>query len=254
LDRDRAQRAKQGFTLVEVLAAFAIASVIVMATAALLHNVAFSFDRGTNRVSGGERLVLASERLVADIGAARFVLQTPSAGGVVAFQGEPAKITFIGSAMIDPGGRREVGTLAALDVISVTIEAGDEDGTVAIVRRRAVWPGPRTRIEDVALQDDVDLLNGRFDAAFAFARAGADGALAWSGSWSGERIMPRLVKLSVRDRASGIDLLGGAEFLVRADAPPACAGAGPDCLSNPAGTRSQAPANSSPSAQAPSSQ
>jgi hypothetical protein len=126
---------------------------------------------------------------------------------------------------------------------------------VAIVRRRAVWADPRTRLEDVVLQDDVDLVSGQFDAAFAFARLGPDGALGWSSSWAGERTLPRLVKLSLRDRASGVDLLGGAEFLVHADAPAACAsaGAGTDCLSNPSGA--QAPANSQqPSSQEPGSQ
>jgi hypothetical protein len=60
-----------------------------------------------------------------------------------------------------------------------------------------------------------------------------EGALTWSNSWAGEQSLPRLVKLSLRERATGIDLLGGAEFVVRADASSACArpGAGANCLS-----------------------
>ena len=64
---------QHGFSLVEVLAALAIASVIIVATGALVHNVALSFDRGTRGVSEGERLILAIERLAADIGSTRFV-------------------------------------------------------------------------------------------------------------------------------------------------------------------------------------
>jgi prepilin-type N-terminal cleavage/methylation domain-containing protein len=248
--RDRAHGGKQGFTLVEVTAAFAIASVIIMATAALMHEVALSFDRGTSRVSAGERLVLAAERLAADIGSARFVLQTPS-NGAVAFLGEPAKITFIGAGMIDPARRQEGFTPAAPEVVSVTVEAAG--GTTEIVRRRAAWLDPRARFENVALRDEVVLVAGRFDAAFAFARMAPEGALTWSSSWVGEASLPRLVKLSLRDRATGIDLLGGAEFAIRADASRACArpDASTDCLLNPAGARpgaanSQEPRRPSP--------
>jgi hypothetical protein len=180
----------------------------------------------------------------------------PETGGaVVAFRGGPTKVIFIGSGMIDPGLRHDARLPAAPEVVSVSIEAADETGTTAIVRRRAVWLDPRMRLEDVALQDDVDLVSGQFDAAFAFARLGPDGALGWSSSWAGEPTLPRLVKLSLRDRASGIDLLGGAEFVIRADAPPVCAGAGAgmDCLLNPAGA--QSPANSkAPNSQEPSAQ
>ena len=44
--RRRAAR-QNGFTLVEVLAALAITSVIIVATTALVHNVALYFDKGT---------------------------------------------------------------------------------------------------------------------------------------------------------------------------------------------------------------
>jgi general secretion pathway protein J len=241
---DRALGAKQGFTLLEVLAAFAIASVIIMAIAALMHNVVFSFDRGTSRVSAGEQLLLAADRLAADIGSARFVPQAASAGAGVAFLGAPTKITFVSAGNIDPAPRPDDGAPTAQEVVSVSVE--DADGTTELVRRRAAWRDPHTRLEDVVLGDAVVLVAGQFDASFAFARLAPEGTITWSGSWSGERSLPRLVKLSLRERATGIDLLGGAEFVIRADAPRACArpGAGADCLSGSAGVPSgAAPAN-----------
>lgn len=237
--------AKHGFTLIEVLAALAVASVIIMASAMLLHNVAFSFDRGANRVSAGERLALAAERMATDIGSARFVPQGVAPGAAVAFLGEPTKITFVGAAVIDPVSPRE-GVIPPPQLISVAVEAGEE--TTALVRRRGAWRGPGSPLTGAALRDEVVLLAGRFDAAFTFARMSPEGALQWSNNWSGEQTLPRLVKLSLRDRASGVDLLGGAEFLIRTDASPACAreGATPDCVTNPgaaaAPQNSQAPA------------
>jgi len=52
-----------GFTLMEVLAALAIAFVIILATTGLIRNVAREFDRGTRGVNEAERLMLAVERL-----------------------------------------------------------------------------------------------------------------------------------------------------------------------------------------------
>ena len=233
----RAQDREQGFTLVEVLAAFAIASVVIAATAALMHNIVLSFDRGTGRVDAGERLLLAADRLTADIGAARFVLQTTPAGKIAAFRGEPTRITFISAGLIHPARQ---GDDASSEIVSVT--ARNLDDATELVRSRARWNGPRMPIEDAALQDDVALMSGRFDAAFTFARVAPDGTLSWSSSWVAEHSLPRLVKLSLVERTTGIDLLGGAEFLIRADAPPACAQAGAslDCLTGSAHGESRA--------------
>jgi len=244
MSRAPTHAAKHGFTLIEVLAAFAVASVIMMSTAMLVQNVTLSFDRGANRVSAGDRLTLAADRLATDIGSARFVLQGASPGAPVAFLGGPTKITFIGAGIVHPASPRE-NAIPAPEVISVAVEAGDQ--TTALVRRRGVWRDPRARLTDVALGDDVVLVAGRFDAAFSFARMSAAGGLSWSSTWSGEQALPRLVKLNLRDRASGIDLMGGGEILIRADAAQACAreGATVDCLANPAGTGGAAAAGNS---------
>ena len=52
--RGRAHTERQhGFSLVEVLAALAIASVIIVATGALVHNVALQFRAGNTRRERG---------------------------------------------------------------------------------------------------------------------------------------------------------------------------------------------------------
>jgi general secretion pathway protein J len=225
-----AKRRQQGFTLIEVLAAFAISSVIIMATAALMHSVVLSFDRGTSRVNGAERLLLAADRLAADIGSARFIKLTTAAGPVAAFRGDPTKIMFVGGAGIDPARRRNDPGPPAEEIVSIAVEhAGD---TTEVVRRRGAWRGSRARLEDVLLRDEVVLVEGLFDASFAFARVNPDGSLAWTDSWTDAQSLPRLVKLNLRERVSGIDLFGGAEFVIHADAPAVCAraGAAVDCV------------------------
>src|SRR5206468_6125916 len=139
-----------GFTLMEVLAALAIASVIIMASTALIHNVALFFDRGTRGVTEAERLMLAVERLAGDFRSARFgSRRTEEGAAAVAFAGEPssregqARIVFVGA------GRAASRSLDD-DLISLMVE---QDGEISrLVRRRATWPGPRARFEDVAPQ------------------------------------------------------------------------------------------------------
>jgi len=221
---------QRGFTLIEVIAALAIASVIIMAVAALIHDVARHFDRGTRGVQEAERLMLAVERLAQDFNSARFVTWTGESGTALAFTAEPAtdnkqaRIVFVGNAGITAGPQGP-------EAVTLTVErAGDVS---RLVRRRSPWAGPRMRPEQVSPQDAVVLIEGRFDIVFVFGRVAPGGGLSWSPSWVGETTLPRFVRLMLLDRATGADLLGEADFVVRADAPAGCGrpDASPGCLS-----------------------
>lgn len=221
---------RAGFTLIEALAALAVGSVIIMATAALIHDVARHFDRGTRGAQEAERVMLAVERLAQDFNSARFVGWITEGGPAVAFTGEPAtrdrpaKVMFVGNAGIMAGPQGE-------EVVALTVEPAGE--VTRLVRRRAAWAGPRTRFEDISPQDAVVLVEGALDITFAFGRVASSGALEWSDNWIGQSTLPRFVRLILRDRATGSDLLGEADFVVRADAPPGCGrpDAAPSCLS-----------------------
>jgi prepilin-type N-terminal cleavage/methylation domain-containing protein len=208
-----ARTGRDGFTLVEVLAALAIASVVIIASAALIRNVAFYFDRGTRGATEAERLMLAVGRLAGDFGSARFVLRRTADGAAIAFAAEQASVVFVGAGGVASRSSDD-------ELVSLTVE---QDGDLRrLVRRRATWPGQRARFEDVTPQDPVVLIEGKLDMSFAFGRTGPEGKLAWYSSWTGESVLPRYVRLTLRDRGTGTDLLGEAAFVVRADAPPAC--------------------------------
>ena len=223
--RRSARTGRDGFTLVEVLAALAIASVIIIASAALIRNVALYFDRGTRGATEAERLMLAVGRLAGDFGSARFLARRTADGAALAFAAQQASVVFVGAGGVASRSSDD-------ELVSLTIE---RDGDLErLVRRRATWPGQGGgRFEDVTPQDAVVLIEGRLDMSFAFGRSAPNGALVWYSSWTGESALPRYVRLIVRDRGTGADLLGEANFVVRADAPPACGRTAADlaCLS-----------------------
>jgi prepilin-type N-terminal cleavage/methylation domain-containing protein len=213
IERRRARTGCDGFTLVEVLAALAIASVIIIASAALIRNIALYFDRGTRGATEAERLMLAVARLAGDFGSARFIARRSADGAAIAFAAEQKSVTFVGAGGV---ASRSTGD----ELVSLTVE---QDGDLhRLVRRRATWPGGRASFEDLTPQDPVVLIEGRLDMSFAFGRTAPDGKLGWYSSWTGESVLPRYVRLKLRDRDTGTDLLGEAAFVIRADAPPAC--------------------------------
>lgn len=223
---------RDGFTLIEVLAALAISSVIIAATVTLIHMVAGNFDRGTRGVDAADGLMLAVQRLASDFSAARYTVWTTQTGFALAFKAEradgekPARIIFVGE-------RRSESELPADEVVSLTIEQTDE--TTRLVRRRAAWTGPDTLIDHMSPQDAVVLLEGDLDISFLFGQLAPGRGLVWSTAWIGETTLPRFVRLVLRDRATGANPIGEADFIVRADAPLACgrSDAGTDCLSHP---------------------
>jgi prepilin-type N-terminal cleavage/methylation domain-containing protein len=233
---------RDGFTLIEVLAALAISSVIIVTTVSLIRTVAGNFDRGTRGVDAADSLMLALERLAYDFSSARYIVWTSEKGPALAFRGEqassqkPAQILFVS------GGSTESGP-SGDEIVSLTIEQSDD--MTRLVRRRATWTGPDMHVEQVSPHDAVVLIEGDLDISFVFAHLAPEGGLVWSTTWIDRTMLPRFVRLVLRDRATGADPVGEADFVVRADAPLACGrpDAGTECLSHllPAVQRRPAP-------------
>jgi prepilin-type N-terminal cleavage/methylation domain-containing protein len=221
------EKSRAGFTLVEMLAALAIVSMIILSTGTLVHQGAFFFDRGTRAIDVNEQLALAIDCLTRDFGAVRFVQQTITNGTTVAFSGEPTSADDDAKVVFVTAGGRAAGPLGE-EVVSVSVETND-DASAQLVRRRSAWRGPRMRLEDVQPGEAVILLKGRFTASFSFSKIAQDGNIVWYDSWTKEQGLPHSVRLNMHDETTGADL-AGAIFPVHADAPAACTKGKLDCL------------------------
>jgi general secretion pathway protein J len=218
---------RAGFTLVETLAALAIASVIIFSTGALLHQSVFFFDHGTRTVDKSEQLALAIESLTRDFAGTRFVLEKSANRTMAAFTGSSASEDAPGQIMFISSGGKAAGPQGE-EIISLTVELGD--GFAQLVRRRSTWFGPRMHLADAQPGDAVILLKGKYDISFSFSELSDDGTFVWRNSWSGEKGLPHAVRLNLRESETGADLLVGSEFPIHADAPAACAAGEMDCL------------------------
>jgi hypothetical protein len=148
---------------------------------------------------------------------------TTDTGTSVAFISLSGRLTFVSGAGIAAGPRGE-------ELVTLSIEpAGD---LTRLIRRRTPWRGPSARISDATPQDPVILIEGNYDMAFAFGRVDAEGRLTWVQNWSDQNAIPQSVRLVLRDRTSGMEILPRAEFRLRSDMMISCAHGGPTCEAN----------------------
>jgi type II secretory pathway pseudopilin PulG len=165
-DKTAAMTARAGFTLVECSPPSRLGG-DHRSLRWLIHNVALNFDRGTKTVDVAERFVLAIDRLSADFASARAVARRSEAGPALAFLGEPGgeqtpgKILFVAAAPV-------TGAPPGDEVVMLTVE--QDEKVTRLVRRRASWPGPSSSFDDVAPDNPVVLIEGKWSISFLFGR------------------------------------------------------------------------------------
>jgi hypothetical protein len=216
-----ARSRSEGFTLIESLAALGVTALIVLCSTSLLRDSVFFFDRGTRAADQTERFALVADRLSRDFGAARYALQSEAGRPQVVFAANPEGTVRFVTGGGTGGARRD-------EVVQLSIESDGDSRQ--LVRRSAAWIGPRARLSEVAVAKPVVLLSGALDMSFKFGRLTSEGALEWQDQWTGAEGLPRFVKLTLIDLATGVDLTPGDGFPIFANAPMSCAAGKDDCL------------------------
>ncbi|MHB8270201.1 PulJ/GspJ family protein [Bradyrhizobium sp.] len=197
-----------GFTLIEVLMATLLMTVILGALATVTAQWLPNWNRGMARVQRAERLAIGLERIAADLSVAEMMPINAEARAPL-FEGAELSVTFVRTA-VGPNTR------PGLEIIRL-IEKADDRG-LALVRERAPF-APMPADAQIRFADQVVLIRSPFRVSFSY--AGADQV--WQKEWRGQRQLPDMVRISVRDIASGRVLAVSSAAIVHVNAPAECA-------------------------------
>ncbi|MEH2561430.1 PulJ/GspJ family protein [Bradyrhizobium sp. AZCC 2289] len=203
----RAPAGEAGFTLVEVLLATLLMTVILAALATVTAQWLPNWNRGMARVQRAERLAMGLDRIVADLSVAETIPANGDAKTPL-FEGSELAVTFLRTA-VGPNAR------PGLEIIRL-IEKADSQG-LAMVRERAPF-APMPSDAQIRFADQVVLIRSPLRVSFSY--AGPDQV--WQPDWLGKRQLPDMVRVTVRDSATGQVLAVSRAATVHVNAPAEC--------------------------------
>ncbi|MFB9265911.1 prepilin-type N-terminal cleavage/methylation domain-containing protein [Bradyrhizobium erythrophlei] len=204
----RSWRDEAGFTLLEVLLATLLMTVILAALATVTAQWLPNWNRGIARVQRAERLAIGLERALADLSVAEMMPRSADSK-LLLFEGNELSVTFVRTA-VGPSTR------PGLEIIRL-IEKADAQG-LALVRERTPF-SPMPTNAQIRFVDQVVLIRAPFRVTFSY--AGPDQV--WQSSWRDRTQLPSTVRVSVRDAGTGQVLAVSSAAIVHVDAPAECA-------------------------------
>jgi general secretion pathway protein J len=230
-----------GFTLIEVLMATAIMGAILAALATITAQWLPNWNRGFARVQRNEQLVLGLQRLVADLAGAEFI--SPGGGTVdPLFDGAELSVVLVRTP-VGPNAR------GGLEIVRIA-EVGSDRGPALVRTHTPFVPVPEGTGDRIPANftDPVVLVRAPFRVIFSY--AGPDRV--WKNKWQKEHLLPRAIRITVRDSTTGQTLAASTATVVHAEVPVDCLGtdAVRECLAQH-GTRPSPAAQGGPNAGPP---
>jgi general secretion pathway protein J len=203
----RALADEAGFTLLEVLLATLLMTVILAALATVTAQWLPNWNRGIARVQRAERLATGLDRIIADLSVAEQLSMNGDNRSPL-FDGSELSVTFVRTALgpsVRPG----------LEIVRL-IEKADAQG-LALVRERTSF-APMPSDGQIRFTDQVVLLRAPYRVTFSY--AGPDRI--WQPTWRGQPQLPERIRIAVRDGATGQVLAVSSTALPHITAPAEC--------------------------------
>lgn len=183
-----------GFTLLEVLAALALASLILVSLNLAMRSIGMGVDRTRQNLSQQQAIAAAAELFGRDV--AR-IAKIRRPGGKdfegYLFDGQPGEMIYV---------LREDRGITAPGLYLVRLSLRDNNGVRELVRERAPLAFGDASLAAPEWRDPVVLLSGPYDIGFAY-RAPRSDIREWNSRWSVARTMPEQIRLTIGDAETG---------------------------------------------------
>ena len=175
----RPRRANAGFTLIETLAALAIAGAIFGVIAEFSGRLLLNWNRNDRTIAAMEMITRGLGRLGTDLTLALPMTPPGTDGSTAYFIGDPKHLMFVAATGFGVGDR-------GLELLDFAMNDNQDD--FYLVRQRAPVSNPPTQ-----LRDPVILLHGRMQVRFAY----RDSAGSYSDTWAKRPDLPSAVAVQV---------------------------------------------------------
>lgn len=215
MKRNPEHRREAGFTLIEVLAALVLSSLVLVSLNMAMSAVGKGTDHTRRSLGEQSELGAALDIFSRDVGRIAKIRRPAKPGDFAGyvFDGRSDAIVY---------PLREEEGLTAPGLYLVRLSVRQKDGRSTLLRERTPLPAG----DDATLPqwgDPVELLSGPYDIAFAY-RAQRTGQREWNGSWQATETMPEQIRLTVTNRETGRLRVPGFVQALAIDSEVDCAG------------------------------
>ena len=213
-----AQSGNSGFTLVEALLAVLLMSIVMAALASVTAQWLPSWDRGVGRLQRIEAVADGLDRLAGDIAAAEIVSAGRNAPPL--FDGGELSVAFVRT-ILSPNAA------GGLEIVRIA-ELSDERGPVLVRSTAPFTPNVTGGADSISFVNPVALIRTPYRVTFSY--AGPDRV--WHDTWHQQTLLPRAVRVRLRDAATSTTLAVSTTALIHAELRASCiarTGAGAQC-------------------------